>query len=130
MNKTVGVYRLSEHNCKLTLRPGTGAGFHMTPKDKGVATIYVGADQEKFLYLVESLYHEAMEFAAAEAGVRFENSSLFAFSGDRYHFSFSHPQFAEICSRAVNFVEDCRSDLRKAWIEWRKPKPKKRKRRK
>lgn len=130
MNKTVGAYRLSEHNCRLILRPGSGAHFEMTPKGKGLAEIYVGADQKKFLYLLENLYHEAMEFAMAEVGVRFENSSLFAFSGDRYHFSFNHPQFTEICSRAVNFVEDCRSDLRKAWIAWNKPKAKKRKRRK
>lgn len=130
MNKTVGLYRLSEHNCRLILRPGTGARFEMTPGDKGLATIYIGADEKLFLYLMESLYHEAMEFTAAEMNVRFEHTNLYSFVGDRYYFFFDHRQFSEICARSVCFVDDCQSDLKKAWREWKKPKPKKRKRRK
>lgn len=57
----VGTYELCFEHIRLYLQPGTGANTDMLPPDKGVATVKIGADVEKWSRVVSALLHEASE---------------------------------------------------------------------
>jgi len=118
----VGTYELCFEHVRLYLQPGTGANTDLLPPDKGVATVKIGADAEKWSRVVSALLHEAMEIPITRLGYSYCTTQSMNSSTANLRFMMEHEQFDECCHRAADFLTPALPDLAKAWKKWKERK--------
>ena len=116
----VGTYEIGYEKVELVLREGKGGEFYLLPGDINCPRIKVGADQEEFWMLVDVLFHEVSEFAAARLGCRYEPEDQVGRDIHAYTFILTHIQFSNMNAMTAGFICRAWNDLTKAWEEWNK----------
>ena len=114
----VWTYRLGDEQVQLVLRKGGGADFYYQPGDIPYPRMKIGADQESFGGLLDSIFHEAQERSMSVMRVRFHRTDSYYVDSCSYLFVLTHEEFTEACHRAGMFLGECLEDVEEAWRRW------------
>lgn len=120
--QVIGNYRLGDENVQLVLRDGGGADFYEQPGDILHPRMKIGADKESIGWLMDSVYHEAMERSMSVIRVRFQRVDSYYVDSASWVFILTHEEFTEACHRAGMFLAACLPDLNAAWKKWHQKK--------
>ena len=115
----VGTYELCFEHVRLYLQPGSGANTDMLPSDKGVTTIKLGADVDKWRRVVATALHEAQEISMTRLGYSYFPSQSMNGSTANCCFILNHEQFTECCERSAEFIASALPALATAWKKWK-----------
>lgn len=121
--RRLGTCQLGDRMVELLCEPKSGGGsFYFGARMADIAVshdnvpaIVIGLGRGRWWSTVDILLHEAMEFAFAEARLRFEPDRDYGDSRANYLFVMSHEQFGEATARASMFITKAMPLLEKAW---------------
>ena len=117
--KYIGTYELGYENVDLYLMDGRGGSLRFTPDEKALPRIALGGAYSDWQDIYTVLMHEAMEFALTRGGCRYGDSQDLSNDTGAFVFFLTHTQFADVCSKATEFMVACHKDLHKAWIKYK-----------
>ena len=120
--KIVGIYYLGYEQVQLVLREGSGAEFYFCPEKGSIPRIKIGADQREWWHIVDTVLHEAFEFAMERRQCRYHATEDTSRDHSAYLFVLTHTQFSDNCSKVAEFISAAVPDLSKAWRQWNKDK--------
>jgi len=123
----VGCYHIGYDQVDLYLREGTGADTYFTPEKGRLPRMKIGADTDNQRDVVASAVHESFEYVADRTLARFARWNTVRDTSENSYIFMDHIHFDNICAKVGDFLSECLPDLSRAWKEWKKPKPKKRK---
>lgn len=86
----------------------------------GVPRIVVGFAAASWRFVLDVLMHEASEFALVQLSCRYDRTDSRGSSSARYHFFFSHEQFAEANTRTAFFIAKAQLDVCNAWRQFKR----------
>lgn len=113
----VGAFNIGFEHVRLVIREGLGGEFLTAP----VPTIWIGIQSKDWSLVWESLLHEAIEFVAFRAGVRYNPDNSLSSDHGAYMFIFNHGTFSDICAKVALFTIPALPLLRTAWETYHAP---------
>lgn len=116
MKKKIGTYQLGYRWVDLYYDPETtGGNFTWVPKGKSHSEMVIGFNYGYSDKPYGTLFHEALEAAAADVNGRFNREGFDGDASDVVVFMFDHNQHSEISARVSYFIKQCHEDFFKAW---------------
>lgn len=117
----VGIYRFGNEQCKLVLRPGTGADFNFRCRIKGeIPLLQVGGDVDEWEEVVSGLLHEVLEYTMTRNNLRFNPCQDFSNDLSSYMFFMSHASMSDCCAKSAMLLTVALPDLERVWRKWKK----------
>jgi len=112
---TLGQYAMGYEKIEVVAEDMFGGSFSLLPADSCCPRIKVGLKYDKFIHVLGTLTHEAMELALVRLRARFEPSCDVTGDASSYIFNFNHVTLSEAAYMAAELVESCKDELKTVW---------------